>query len=522
MPSLTIDKFDGGLDLRKGAAVADANRLRELLNAYVTTGHHIKKRPGLTRVAELEPGTVGLVPGIGRLNTFFSDAAVAHSNPLFRANRLEHPTDPARALAQIYRGEVFNGALYVSSRYDDGSKFHHYLDADDAWVAATNYALGDFVEPTTPNGFRYEATADAGSSDSAEPTWPTVVGATVVDAGITWTCRSKAIADANCPHHPSFVRAASKIFSPNPDAENVRFSATNAPRDWTTASDAGFLPTGVQATGDAVPTGVGRYRSKLAVSHSDQIQTWVVDEDPNNHALDQIVDVGSLYPRTFGNVSQDLYFLSPFGFRSISTLELTGNLQDLDVGSPIDELAVADLASTTDPQALFFHGGGQYWCHLYGGVVWVFTYSRVSKVYAWSRYEFPVTIDAMAELGNVLYLRSGDVVYRVDASAYTDDGTLYTVRARLPFLDAKKPGQLKQWLGVDYVMAGEADCSFLYDPDDEALETDPVAVSGNTAANGMIPVECMSTEIALVFSNRDDADWQLQRIVLYHDNLGPM
>lgn len=46
MPSLTIDKFDGGLDLRKGAAVADANRLRELLNAYVTTGHHIKKRPG--------------------------------------------------------------------------------------------------------------------------------------------------------------------------------------------------------------------------------------------------------------------------------------------------------------------------------------------------------------------------------------------------------------------------------------------------------------------------------------------
>lgn len=55
------------------------------------------------------------------------------------------------------------------------------------WVASTDYALSDRRQPTTPNGFTYVVTADAGSSGATEPTWPTTNGATVVDGGITWT-----------------------------------------------------------------------------------------------------------------------------------------------------------------------------------------------------------------------------------------------------------------------------------------------------------------------------------------------
>ena len=47
MASITFDKFDGGLDLRKGASVSDANKLRVCTNAYVTTGKGIQKRPCL-------------------------------------------------------------------------------------------------------------------------------------------------------------------------------------------------------------------------------------------------------------------------------------------------------------------------------------------------------------------------------------------------------------------------------------------------------------------------------------------
>ncbi len=56
------------------------------------------------------------------------------------------------------------------------------------WAASTNYSVGDKRVPTVANGYYYEVTADAGSSGGSEPTWPTTIGNTVVDSGITWTC----------------------------------------------------------------------------------------------------------------------------------------------------------------------------------------------------------------------------------------------------------------------------------------------------------------------------------------------
>jgi len=60
-----------------------------------------------------------------------------------------------------------------------------------AWVASTVKALGDFVVPTAglENGFRYECTVAGTTHATTEPTWPIVEGATVVDEGVTWTCR---------------------------------------------------------------------------------------------------------------------------------------------------------------------------------------------------------------------------------------------------------------------------------------------------------------------------------------------
>lgn len=57
------------------------------------------------------------------------------------------------------------------------------------WAADTGYESGDFVKPTTPNGYRYECTVAGDSAEVTEPTWPTTIGATVVDNEVTWTCR---------------------------------------------------------------------------------------------------------------------------------------------------------------------------------------------------------------------------------------------------------------------------------------------------------------------------------------------
>lgn len=60
-----------------------------------------------------------------------------------------------------------------------------------AWASGTNYALGNKRIPTVANGYYYEVSADAGSSGVTEPTWPTTIGDTVVDSGITWVCRGR-------------------------------------------------------------------------------------------------------------------------------------------------------------------------------------------------------------------------------------------------------------------------------------------------------------------------------------------
>lgn len=58
------------------------------------------------------------------------------------------------------------------------------------WATLTTYAIGDQVVPlASPNGFYFRATAiTTGTSGASEPTWPTTIGQTVVDSGVTWTC----------------------------------------------------------------------------------------------------------------------------------------------------------------------------------------------------------------------------------------------------------------------------------------------------------------------------------------------
>lgn len=60
------------------------------------------------------------------------------------------------------------------------------------WEASQKYVIGRTVKPTTANNFYYEATT-SGQAGASEPTWPTVLGNTVVDSAVTW----QAIADTD-------------------------------------------------------------------------------------------------------------------------------------------------------------------------------------------------------------------------------------------------------------------------------------------------------------------------------------
>ena len=115
MSTIHFNEFSVGLDHRKSSTVADSNRLRELKNAYITTGKVIRKRPGLPKIATLEAGTKGLVSGNGVLNTFYEfGAAVVHADTRFVGQVLEHAAGAGYVpgdIAKIHYGTVFLGFL---------------------------------------------------------------------------------------------------------------------------------------------------------------------------------------------------------------------------------------------------------------------------------------------------------------------------------------------------------------------------------------------------------------------------
>jgi hypothetical protein len=68
-------------------------------------------------------------------------------------------------------------------------------------AASTAYTVGDVVRPASANGFLYRAT-NSGTTGAGLPTYPTVLGQTVVDGGVTWECYGIAITvltSANAP-----------------------------------------------------------------------------------------------------------------------------------------------------------------------------------------------------------------------------------------------------------------------------------------------------------------------------------
>ena len=315
----------------------------------------------------------------------------------------------------------------------------------------------------------------------------------------------------------------SKIWAVGANGDTVRFSKTNAPRDWTTANDAGFLPVGLQQSGSNVGTGLGFYSKNLVVFFSDSSQIWQVDVDPAKHAFLQSVDVGTNYPYSHANMSGDVFFFSPAGVRTITRQDVTTNLIDADVGSPIDrELLLGNLIGLTNPRGQFYRGGGQFW--IYSGTkAIVYTFSRTASIAAWSVYEFPFNLDYMDELNAELYIRSGNDVYKVDRNVKTDDGVLYSVDVEMAYLDFKSPGMIKMLYGMDAVITGTATIAHRYDQRDTTLITDPpVTITGDSRPGNVFPVELLTTNLAPVLRNYDNQDFELHALTYYFDELAPL
>lgn len=471
MPAITYDQFDGGLDRRLPINVQQANKLWVLRNAYVTMGKRIKKRHGLVKVATGLAGSYGLESVSGRLKVFVDTGATFTPPSLVDKVELDKPTSASTsALKAVHWAEVFNGYTYAVAEYENGALAHHYVDG------ATTY-----------------------------------------------------ISDSNCPNTISVTKAAERIFAIN--GETVRYSAAGNPRDWTTPSDAGFLPVGLRQGTKQGCTAVGTFQDKLVVFFSESSQIWSVAVDPaSNDFVKRVPGIGiSDAPLSMDEFAQDLCFLSPYGVRSMTVAQNVDRIDDTDLGVPIDTLVVPAIAvSASQPDRVQTFGVwinelGQYWLVLDAGAtsrVFTYNFSRSSKIAAWSEYTFPYRFRGIATLGGKVYLRTEDELFEVDADTYIDDVHLIGVEVQMAYQDAKTPGVEKQFMGTDAVFEGSPTVSFKFDPRDQNKETIPQTITGDTRPGEVIPVEMMAPAVAPVFRHSADEPFELSAISIYYQLLG--
>ena len=86
-----------------------------------------------------------------------------------------------------------------------------------AWIASHNYAEGDIASPVARNGFIYLATF-GGTSGASAPTFPTNLGETVTDGGVTWECFSL---DAIAAYDAAFSRVKNEVAAAFPSPHIV-------------------------------------------------------------------------------------------------------------------------------------------------------------------------------------------------------------------------------------------------------------------------------------------------------------
>jgi hypothetical protein len=158
--------------------------------------------------------------------------------------------------------------------------------------------------------------------------------------------------------------------------------------------------------------------------------------------------------------------------------------------------------------------------------VFVYSMSRIGSVGAWSRYVFPFAIDDWAIAGDVLYIRSGDYIYRIDDEAVGDETapseiTLFDGVIQWPWLDFGQPGVTKMVYGVDMVGQGDVNLQIGYDQTNTGAFTDPYIIPADTVPGTVIPMPLSAPSMSVKLTYDGSVQWQFNAMTVYlNDNRG--
>jgi hypothetical protein len=333
MPSITLDRFDGGLLLARPSSVSPANSLSAMRNMDVHPGGWLRSRPKAKKAAgalQIGPQWKGLESNGGYLWVFSCWNVAASGETVDVVN-----ADTGDRVLYAFRSSGIGGDFSQASR---------------CRLLGVTPWNGGFV---------------AALADGTGTVYPTLFA---VAAGPVASATS--IVDVNCPGSGIMVTAGSRVYAISNDGQTVRFSKVGDPTDWTAAGDAGFLPVAQHFSGSQRAYGLSLYQDKLAVFGDQSVQLWTIDPDPTAMALDRVVGgVGTRHHKSIVSLNGDTLFLSESGVRSLTTPANALFPTDVDLGLPVRAITRSPAVTTrfalggTEPAVLSLAAVplSQYW-----------------------------------------------------------------------------------------------------------------------------------------------------------------
>ena len=149
----------------------------------------------------------------------------------------------------------------------------------------------------------------------------------------------------------------------------------------------------------------------------------------------------------------------------------------------------------------------------------VFVHALTGRSGKWSTYTFPFSVEAFAQLGDRLYIRSGDRILVVTEDLLTDDvdgvATPFGGTVWWPYVDFGVPAATKQLEGFDLVASGKPSVSVMWDQRDMAKATTPYAIDPDTWPGGIVPLPLMAPSFSVRIDFEPGYAWKLQSLTLY-------
>ena len=356
-------------------------------------------------------------------------------------------------------------------------------------------------------------------SGATEPVWPAAIGGTVKDNSILWTATSQRVKDSKCPNSKYVTIINSKVYAVNDDI--INYSATVNPLDWTTLGDAGYIPFGLQRYGSSPAMALGLYRGNIVAFNAEGFQMWQTDPDPANIQLLDALPLGSVHHHSLAPFDNDLAFLSEYGVRTLATASASESLETGQTGEPVDPLVMEAVNAGGEMLAFYNAPLGQYLLGFVdyptAGKTTVFVYTAASK--SWSRYLLPYSADYYCNADGVLAFRNGDDIVKFDQSATDDSGTAIEGIVQWPWLDMGAPGVSKQLEGIDLISDGSPTFSIAYDPANVGSEYAVGTLPAVTTTEGVVAIDGVLFSASFKFTYAA-APWRLYIAKIYASPLG--